>query len=85
MIFIFNSTINPRVTNQKLGLLFETKVGDGKLIVCSIDLNTDLDKRPVARQFRHSLLQYMNGVSFNPEFEMNLDMLNNLYDSKKSN
>jgi hypothetical protein len=79
MIFIFNSTINPRVTNQKLGLLFETKVGDGKLIVCSIDLDTDLDKRPVARQFRHSLHQYMNGVSFNPEFEMNLELLNSLF------
>ena len=67
------------VTNKKLGLLFETKVGDGKLIVCSIDLDTNLDKRPVARQFRHSLLQYMNGVSFNPEFEMNLELLNSLF------
>lgn len=52
--------------NQKLGALFEAKIGPGRLMVCSIDLVSDLDKRPVARQLRHSLLCYMASDSFKP-------------------
>ena len=51
--------IDDWVTNRKLGLVFEAKVGKGKLLVCSIDLKNDLDQNPVARQMRHSLLDYM--------------------------
>jgi len=52
--------------NQKLGMLFEAKVGNGKLIVCSIDLETNIDKRITARQFRYSLIKYLNSVDFIP-------------------
>jgi hypothetical protein len=58
--------IDDWVTNHKLGLVFEAKVGAGKLIVCSIDLERDLEADPVRRQFRHSLLRYMSGAQFNP-------------------
>jgi len=50
--------------NRKLGLIFEAKVDNGKLVVCSIDLENDLGKRPVAKQFRHSLLRYMNSADY---------------------
>jgi len=53
-------------TNRKLGLVFEAKVGEGKLIACAADLDTDLDQRPAARQLRTSLLAYMAGDAFNP-------------------
>lgn len=53
-------------TNRKLGILLEGKVGNGKLIVCSADLQKDLNKRPAARQFRQSILQYMASGRFNP-------------------
>ncbi len=52
--------------NQKLGALFEAKVGPGRLMVCSIDLVSELDGRPAARQFRYSLLSYMESDRFNP-------------------
>jgi len=52
--------------NYKLGLVFEARVGTGKLIVCSADLATDLDKRPVARQLCHSVLHYMTTDAFDP-------------------
>lgn len=58
--------IDDWVTNHKLGLVFEAKVGRGKLLVCSIDLEKDLDANPVARQMRHSLLDYMAGPKFKP-------------------
>ena len=49
--------------NYKLGVVFECKVGNGKLMVCSIDL----DSKPEARQLRRSLLDYMGGKKFNPQ------------------
>lgn len=52
--------------NHKLGAVFETRVGEGRLLVCSFDLESDLDKRPAARQLLHSLLAYMHGDAFRP-------------------
>ena len=53
--------------NWKLGLIFEAKVGAGRLLVCSIDIASDLANRPVARQLRRSLLDYMAGARFQPQ------------------
>jgi hypothetical protein len=58
--------IDDWVTNHKLAMVFEGKVGKGKLLVCSIDLKKDLDQNPVARQMLHSLLDYMAGSKFKP-------------------
>ena len=52
--------------NYKLGLVFECRVGGGRLIVCSSDLTDALDSRPAARQLRRSLLDYMAGSRFQP-------------------
>ncbi|MBI5396625.1 MAG: discoidin domain-containing protein [Verrucomicrobia bacterium] len=54
-------------TARKLGLVFEAKLGKGKLLVCSVDLKEDLDENPVARQMRSSLLRYMASDRFNPK------------------
>ena len=62
-------------TNRKLGLLFETKAGKGKLMVCSANLSDDLDKRPAARQFRRSIEQYMASDKFNPASELDLEVV----------
>ena len=56
--------------NRNLGLLFEVKAGDGKLLVCSSDLAKNLNTRPVARQLRYSLLKYMESDKFNPQEEV---------------
>lgn len=65
-------------TNRRLGLVFEAKVNSGRLIVCGIDLHSDLEKRPVARQLRYSLLNYMNSSAFNPNINISLDAVQNL-------
>jgi len=62
-------------TNRKLGLLFETKVGSGKMMVCSADIVNDLGKRPAARQFRRSIEQYMASDKFNPVTELDLEYI----------
>jgi hypothetical protein len=59
--------------NWKLGLVFECKVGSGKLMVCSFDLERDLEQRPVARQLRRSLLDYMAGGQFQPKTDVSVE------------
>lgn len=66
-------------TNRKLGILLEGKVGNGKLMVCSADLQRDLDKRPAARQFRQSILQYMASDRFNPSPQIDPMLIKSLY------
>lgn len=56
--------------NRNLGLVFEAKVGDGKLLFCSSDLADNLDSRPVARQLYYSLMEYMHTAGFNPSEEV---------------
>lgn len=55
--------------NHKLGLLFETKVGKGSLLVCASDLPA-LQDHPEARQLMYSLLKYVGSQSFRPSKEV---------------
>ena len=66
-------------TNRKLGLVFECRVGEGKLLVCSADLETELRARPTARQLRYSLLDYMTSEAFDPDVAVTIDQLQTLY------
>lgn len=65
--------------NRKLGVLIAGKVGRGKLVVCSMDLEHQLDLRPAARQFRFSLLKYIESTDFNPTARFTTDMVENLF------
>jgi hypothetical protein len=65
--------------NYKLGLLFECKVGPGRLMVCSPDIETGLESRPVARQMRRSLLDYMAGPRFEPQVPVSATELHGLF------
>ena len=56
--------------NYKLGMIFEAKVGNGKLLVSSADLENNLDERIVARQLRQSILNYMASAKFDPQVEI---------------
>ncbi len=56
-------------SNRRLGLLFEAQVAGGKLMVCSMDLGSDLANRPVARQLRASLFAYLASPAFAPKVE----------------
>ncbi|MEM9835836.1 MAG: sugar-binding domain-containing protein [Bacteroidota bacterium] len=59
--------IDDFLKNRHLGLVFEAKVGAGQLVFSSIDLGTDLDQRLSAKQFKYSLLNYMNSTDFQPQ------------------
>jgi len=61
--------------NALLGQVFEARVGAGSLLVCGYDLTSNLDKRPVARQLRHSLRRYVASPEFRPGVELPLPWL----------
>jgi hypothetical protein len=50
---------------HKLGVVLEARVGQGKLLISSIDLPA-LQGQPEGRQLLHSLLAYMNSSNFAP-------------------
>lgn len=62
------------VRNHKLGVIFETKVDQGKLLVCAIDL-LHLQEHPEARQLYHSLLRYAASDAFAPQAELDGQLL----------
>lgn len=77
----FQSIVQPIDTwfiNRKLGMLFEANVGKGKIVVCSADIQSDLDKRPVARQLYYAITKYMTSGFFYPEFNLKLSVIEDL-------
>ena len=59
---------------HRLGLVFEARVGPGRLLVCATDLPRRQD-RPEARQLLHSLLAYAASDQFRPEQELDASFL----------
>ncbi|MDO3695242.1 glycoside hydrolase family 2 TIM barrel-domain containing protein [Wenyingzhuangia sp. chi5] len=66
-------------TNRSLGLVFEVKIGKGKLIVSGVDLTTDLKNRPEAQQLLYSLKKYMISEDFNPAVTLEIKSIIDLY------
>ena len=64
--------------NHKLGDLFEARVGGGRLMVCSIDLQRNLGERPAARQLLRSILSYMSSDRFRPTEELDTAALDEI-------
>ena len=62
--------------NNKVGSVFELKVGKGKLLVCGYHLNSEL---PVAKQLKFSLLKYMQSADFNPQQKIEKTYLQQLF------
>lgn len=60
--------VNDWVTNHRLGLVFEAKVSQGSLLVCSVNIDDPAD--PVTRQFRHSLMKYASSPAFRPKTQV---------------
>lgn len=66
---------------ERLGVLFEAKVGKGKLVVSSIDLlnNQSLS----AKQLLHSIQNYMYSEAFEPETELKPEVLREILPEKE--
>ncbi|UCD28162.1 MAG: glycoside hydrolase family 88 protein [Planctomycetota bacterium] len=60
--------------NHKMGILFETKIGPGRLLICSSDL-LGLQEEPETRQYLYSLLAYMDSDRFQPSMELDIKLI----------
>ena len=56
--------------SRKLGMIIEANVLGGKLLMTTMDIDTDLDRRLVARQMRRALLGYMSSDDFRPSITL---------------
>ena len=63
--------------NHKFGLIFEFRVGEGKLLVCTADL-LKLKDRPEAAQLLRSLLAYAGSARFQPAATIDMTTLKNI-------
>jgi len=67
--------------NRRLAVLFEAKVGNGKLVVSSADLSPDIQNRPAARQLYYSLQLYMMSAKFSPSQKVSYAIVNDLFET----
>lgn len=65
--------------NHKLGILFEAKAGNGKLMICTSRLSEIAD-RPEVKQFANSVLNYMTSSAFNPQQTLDLEQLQKTFE-----
>ncbi|EMI53134.1 discoidin domain-containing protein [Rhodopirellula sallentina] len=63
---------------QKLALAFEARMGNGSLLATSIDLQNDLDQRPVAQRLRRSMIDYIASERFAPAASLSKPQLRSL-------
>lgn len=75
--------IDHMVYGRKLGSLFEAKVGNGKLIVCTFDLLNQINEYPEAKQLYSGILRYMESDQFQPDVELTGTTLKNTFNSVK--
>ena len=66
--------------SRKLGMMVEARVLRGRLLLTTLDINSDLDHRIVARQLRHSILRYMQSPHFQPTLTLQEATLRHLFE-----
>lgn len=62
-------------TVRTMGLLYEAKVGEGKLMVSSMGLDQQQATYPEIRALRNSIIDYMNSEEFNPDYELSVEQV----------
>jgi hypothetical protein len=79
------SAIDDWNRNWRLGVLFECKVGPGRLIVSAINLNKESPGTEAElRQLRRSVLNYMAGANFKPAASLTSDQVAALWSASSA-
>lgn len=68
--------------SRKLGMLIEANVLGGRLLMTTMDISNNLDRRPVARQMRRAILKYMTGDDFRPTLTLDSSVITNLFEKQ---
>lgn len=65
--------------SRKAGMLMEANVLNGKVVMTSMDISSDLDNRVVARQLRRSIINYMKSPDFRPVYTVDPKCISDLF------
>ena len=65
--------------SRKIGMLFEANVLNGKLMMTSMDITSQPEKRIVARQMHKAILDYMNSDDFRPAEKISPELIQALF------
>ena len=60
-------------------MLIEARVLNGRLLMTTMDITNNLDKRHVARQMRHAILEYMQSEDFRPTITVEPEVINDFF------
>ena len=71
--------------NHKLGNLFETRVGKGSLLVCTMDLPRIAAQQPEADQLLKGIFTYVGSPAFTPSQTLEISLLDNLFNALQPN
>lgn len=82
----FDPTFQPLIQSidtwfisRKIGPLFEAKVLNGRLMMTSMDIDSRLDERIVARQLHYAIMEYMRSDYFRPEYKVTIEQIQELF------
>ncbi len=81
----YQSPIQPIDTwhvSRKLGMVIEANVLGGRLLMTTMDIDSDLAQRVVARQMRKALIEYMSGEDFRPSLTLDPQVIYNLFENE---
>ena len=67
--------------NHKLGILFEGKVGEGTLLVCTSRLS-EAAEAPEIKCFAKSIMDYVTSDAFAPKDTLDMDALKSVFVKK---
>ena len=66
--------------SRKLGMMIEARVLNGRLLMTTMDLSNNLDRRLAARQLRYSVVRYMQSPDFRPSLSLDETTIRHLFD-----
>ena len=78
----YQSPIQPIDTwhlSRKLGMVVEANVLNGKLFMTTMDIDSNLDRRVVAKRMRNAIVDYMSGDSFNPSLTLDPETVGHFF------
>lgn len=81
----YQSPIQPIDTwhiSRKLGMMVEARVGNGRLLMTTMDISSRLDQRHVARQMRKAILEYMQSDDFQPSLMLDETTLRHFFNKQ---
>ena len=79
----YQSPIQPIDTwhvSRKLGMLIEANVLNGHLLMTTMDITNDLERRPVARQMRRAILDYLQSADFKPSIALDEQVIRDFFE-----